>query len=141
MKYKAICRAVREDGSYIEAGENDNLIVQKLAENINALGVFGFSFLAENEDKIQGSSIDGNLPTFENIASKEYPVSRSLYFYIKTAHVDVIPGIREFVEFFTSEDSFGPDGYLSERGLIPMPEEERKMYREAGLEMKTMTTY
>lgn len=141
MKYQAICRAVREDGAYIEAGENDNLIVQKLAENINALGVFGFSFLAENEDKIQGSSIDGNLPTFENIASKEYPVSRSLYFYIKTAHVDVIPGIREFVEFFTSEDSFGPDGYLSERGLIPMPEEERKMYREAGLEMKTMTTY
>ena len=134
-KYKAICRAVREDGAYIEAGENDNLIVQKLAENKNALGVFGFSFLAENEDKIQGSNIDGNEPTFENIASKAYPVSRPLYFYIKTAHVDVIPGIREFVEAYTSDDAFGPDGYLSERGLIPMPDEEREFFRKSGEEM------
>ena len=134
-KYKAICRAVREDGVYIEAGENDNLIVQKLAENKNALGVFGFSFLAENEDKIQGSNIDGNEPTFENIASKAYPVSRPLYFYIKTAHVDVIPVIREFVEAYTSDDAFGPDGYLSERGLIPMPDEEREFFRKSGQEM------
>lgn len=134
-KYKAICRAVREDGVYIEAGENDNLIVQKLAENKNALGVFGFSFLAENEDKIQGSNIDGNEPTFENIASKAYPVSRPLYFYIKTAHIDVIPGIREFVEAYTSDDAFGPDGYLSERGLIPMPDEEREFFRKSGQEM------
>ncbi len=134
-KYKAICRAVREDGVYIEAGENDNLIVQKLAENKNALGVFGFSFLAENEDKIQGSNIDGNEPTFENIASKAYPVSRPLYFYIKNAHVDVIPGIREFVEAYTSDDAFGPDGYLSERGLIPMPDEEREFFRKSGQEM------
>ena len=134
-KYKAICRAVREDGVYIEAGENDNLIVQKLAENKNALGVFGFSFLAENEDKMQGSNIDGNEPTFENIASKAYPVSRPLYFYIKTAHVDVIPGIREFVEAYTSDDAFGPDGYLSERGLIPMPDEEREFFRKSGEEM------
>ena len=134
-KYKAICRAVRQDGVYIEAGENDNLIVQKLAENKNALGVFGFSFLAENEDKIQGSNIDGNEPTFENIASKAYPVSRPLYFYIKTAHVDVIPGIREFVEAYTSDDAFGPDGYLSERGLIPMPDEEREFFRKSGQEM------
>ena len=134
-KYKAICRAVREDGVYIEAGENDNLIVQKLAENKNALGVFGFSFLAENEDKIQGSNIDGNEPTFENIASKAYPVSRPLYFYIKTAHVDVIPGIREFVEAYTSDDAVGPDGYLSERGLIPMPDEEREFFRKSGQEM------
>ena len=134
-KYKAICRAVREDGVYIEAGENDNLIVQKLAENKNALGVFGCSFLAENDDKIQGSNIDGNEPTVENIASKAYPVSRPLYFYIKTAHVDVIPGIREFVEAYTSDDAFGPDGYLSERGLIPMPDEEREFFRKSGQEM------
>ena len=134
-KYKAICRAVREDGVYIEAGENDNLIVQKLAENKNALGVCGLSFLAENEDKIQGANIDGNEPTFENIASKAYPVSRPLYFYIKTAHVDVIPGIREFVEAYTSDDAFGPDGYLSERGLIPMPDEEREFFRKSGQEM------
>ena len=97
--------------------------------------MFGFSFLAENEDKIQGSNIDGNEPTFENIGSKAYPVSRPLYFYIKTAHVDVIPGIREFVEAYTSDDAFGPDGYLSERGLIPMPDEEREFFRKSGQEM------
>ena len=95
-KYKAICRAVREDGAFIEAGENDNLIVQKLVENENAFGVFGFSFLIENEDKIQGSTVGGKAPTMETIADKSYGVSRPLYFYVKLAHVDVIPGIREF---------------------------------------------
>ena len=118
-KYKAICRAVREDGAFIEAGENDNLIVQKLVENENAFGVFGFSFLIENEDKIQGSTVDGMAPTMETIADKSYGVSRPLYFYVKLAHVDVIPGIREFLEEYTSEDSWGPGGYLEERGMIP----------------------
>ena len=113
-KYKAICRAVREDGAFIEAGENDNLIVQKLVENENAFGVFGFSFLIENEDKIQGSTVDGMAPTMETIADKSYGVSRPLYFYVKLAHVDVIPGIREFLEEYTSEDSWGPEGYLEE---------------------------
>ena len=127
-KYKAICRAVREDGAFIEAGENDNLIVQKLVENENAFGVFGFSFLIENEDKIQGSSVDGMAPTIETIANKSYGVSRPLYFYVKLAHVDVIPGIREFLEEFTSEDSWGPGGYLEERGMIPMPENEREFF-------------
>ena len=111
-KYKAICRAVREDGAFIEAGENDNLIVQKLVENENAFGVFGFSFLIENEDKIQGSTVDGIAPTMETIADKSYGVSRPLYFYVKLAHVDVIPGIREFLAEYTSEDSWGPGGYL-----------------------------
>ena len=123
-KYKAICRAVREDGAFIEAGENDNLIVQKLVENENAFGVFGFSFLIENEDKIQGSTVDGMAPTMETIADKSYGVSRPLYFYVKLAHVDVIPGIREFLAEYTSEDSWGPGGYLEERGMIPMPENE-----------------
>ena len=104
-KYKAICRAVREDGAFIEAGENDNLIVQKLVENENAFGVFGFSFLIENEDKIQGSAVDGMAPTMETIADKSYGVSRPLYFYVKLAHVDVIPGIREFLAEYTSDDS------------------------------------
>ena len=120
-KYKAICRAVREDGAFIEAGENDNLIVQKLVENENAFGVFGFSFLIENEDKIQGSTVDGMAPTMETIADKSYGVSRPLYFYVKLAHVDVIPGIREFLAEYTSDDSWGPGGYLEERGMIPMP--------------------
>ena len=139
-KYKAICRAVREDGAYIEAGENDNLIVQKLVENKDALGVFGFSFLAENADKIQGSNIDNVPPTFENIANKSYPVSRPLYFYVKQAHVDVIPGIREYVAEFTSDEAWGPDGYLSERGMIPMPDEERAKFGSNGKNMTVMTS-
>ena len=138
-KYKAICRAVREDGAFIEAGENDNLIVQKLVENENAFGVFGFSFLIENEDKIQGSTIDGIAPTMETIADKSYGVSRPLYFYVKLAHVDVIPGIREFLAEYTSEDSWGPGGYLEERGMIPMPENEREFFKKNAEEIIPLT--
>ena len=138
-KYKAICRAVREDGAFIEAGENDNLIVQKLVENENAFGVFGFSFLIENEDKIQGSTVDGIAPTMETIADKSYGVSRPLYFYVKLAHVDVIPGIREFLAEYTSEDSWGPGGYLEERGMIPMPKNERKFFKKNAEEIIPLT--
>ena len=138
-KYKAICRAVREDGAVIEAGENDNLIVQKLVENENAFGVFGFSFLIENEDKIQGSTVDGIAPTMETIADKSYGVSRPLYFYVKLAHVDVIPGIREFLAEYTSEDTWGPGGYLEERGMIPMPENERECFKKNAEEIIPLT--
>ena len=138
-KYKAICRAVREDGAFIEAGENDNLIVQKLIENENAFGVFGFSFLIENEDKIQGSTVDGIAPTMETIADKSYGVSRPLYFYVKLAHVDVIPGIREFLAEYTSDDSWGPGGYLEERGMIPMPENEREFFKKNAEEIIPLT--
>ena len=138
-KYKAICRAVREDGAFIEAGENDNLIVQKLVENENAFGVFGFSFLIENEDKIQGSTVDGIAPTMETIADKSYGVSRPLYFYVKLAHVDVIPGIREFLAEYTSEDSWGPGGYLEERVMIPMPENEREFFKKNAEEIIPLT--
>lgn len=138
-KYKAICRAVREDGAFIEAGENDNLIVQKLVENESAFGVFGFSFLIENEDKIQGSTVDGIAPTMETIADKSYGVSRPLYFYVKLAHVDVIPGIREFLAEYTSDDSWGPGGYLEERGMIPMPENEREFFKKNAEEIIPLT--
>lgn len=138
-KYKAICRAVREDGAFIEAGENDNLIVQKLVENENAFGVFGFSFLIENEDKIQGSTVDGKAPTMETIADKSYGVSRPLYFYVKLAHVDVIPGIREFLAEYTSDDSWSPGGYLEERGMIPMPENEREFFKKNAEEIIPLT--
>lgn len=128
-KFKAIAHTIREDGAYIEAGENDNLIVQKLEADPEALGIFGFSYLDQNHDKIQGSLIDGVEPTFENIASGTYPISRPLFFYVKKAHVDVIPGMRGYLAEFTSEKAFGADGYLSERGLIPMPKAERDQYR------------
>ena len=125
-RYKAICHTIREDGAYVEAGENDNLIVQKLEANPDALGVFGFSFLDQNSDKVQGSKIDGVQPEFELIAEGEYPISRPLYFYVKKAHVGVIPGIAEFLAEFTSDKAWGEEGYLGDKGLIPMPDEERK---------------
>lgn len=122
--YKAYCHTIREDGMFVEAGENDNLIVQKLDANPAAFGIFGYSFLEQNSDKVQGSKMGGKEPTFENIAAGDYPVSRSLYFYVKKAHVGSIPGIVEFLDEFTSEDAVGEDGYLAEKGLIPLQEEE-----------------
>ena len=128
-KYKAVCHTIREDGAYVEAGENDNLIVQKLEANPNAIGIFGFSFLDQNLDKIQGSFVDSVQPTFDAIADGQYPVSRPLFFYVKKAHVGVIPGIKEYLVEFTSDKAWGEDGYLAEKGMIPMPDEERSEYR------------
>lgn len=122
--FKTVAYAVREDGAYIEAGENDNLIVQKLEANPNALGIFGFSFLDENADKVQGSRIAGVEPSFDTIADGDYPVSRPLYFYIKAAHVGKIPGIQEYALEFASDRAMGEDGYLPEKGLIPLSDEE-----------------
>ncbi len=119
------CQTLREDGAFIEAGENDNLIVQKLESNHDALGIFGYSFLDQNRDKVKGSIIDGVAPEFEAIADGSYPVARPLYFYVKKAHVGVIPGIDEFLREFTSEAATGEYGYLTDRGLIPLPEAER----------------
>jgi phosphate transport system substrate-binding protein len=124
-RFKAICHGIREDGAYVEAGENDNLIVQKLNANPDAFGVFGFSFLDQNHDKVQGSVIDGVAPTFDNIAGQTYPISRPLFVYIKGAHVGVVPGLKEYVTEYTSEKAMGDEGYLSEAGLIPMPKKER----------------
>lgn len=128
-KYKAVCHSVREDGAYIDAGENDNLIVQKLNANSNALGVFGFAFLDQNSDTVQGSIIDGKSPEFEAIADGSYPVSRPLFFYVKDAHIGQVPGILEYVTEFTSDKAWGDEGYLTDKGLIPMPVEERAKYR------------
>ena len=138
--FKAAAHTVREDGAYVEAGENDNLIVQKLEANPAALGIFGFSFLDQNMDKIQGSFIDGVQPDFEKIASGDYPVSRPLYFYVKKAHAAVIPGMKEYLAEFTSEKAWGNDGYLSERGLIPMPDAERKSFHDAANNMTPLSS-
>ncbi len=137
-KYKQICHTVREDGGYVEAGENDNLIVQKLVANPNAVGVFGFSFLEENSDKIQGSAIDGVKPTFDTIADGKYPVSRPLFFYVKKAHIGTVPGMEEYLAAFTSDQAWGEYGYLSERGLIPMPAAERKKYAQSVKRLQAM---
>jgi phosphate transport system substrate-binding protein len=138
-KYKATAHTIREDGAYVEAGENDNLIVQKLDANPDAVGIFGFSFLDQNMDKIQGSYVDGVQPTFDAIADGKYPVSRPLYFYVKKAHVDVIPGIKAYLSEFTSEKAWGEDGYLGEKGMIPMPDAERQQYRSAIESLQVLT--
>jgi len=134
-KYKEICHSVREDHAYIEAGENDNLIVQKLTANPKAFGIFGFSFLDQNSDALQGSIIDGKSPSFEAIADGSYPVSRPLYFYVKNAHVNKVPGILEFLKEFTSEAAMGEDGYLTDKGLIPLGEEKLASVRENVLSL------
>ncbi len=136
--FKTVAYSVREDGAYIEAGENDNLIVQKLEANPSALGVFGYSFLDENGDKVQGSLIDGVEPDFDTIADGDYPVSRPLYFYIKAAHVGRIPGIQEYAAEFASNRAMGEDGYLPERGLIPLSDEELAQVQKDVAELKRL---
>jgi phosphate transport system substrate-binding protein len=137
-QYKEICHAVREDHVYIEAGENDNLIVQKLSANPDAFGIFGFSFLDQNSDKLQGSKVGGNEPTFEAISDGSYPVSRPLYFYVKNTHVGKIPGMMEFLAEFTSENAMGEDGYLLEKGLIPLAKDKLQNIRESVLSLKEL---
>ena len=138
---KATCKSVeiRDDGAWVDAGENDNLIVSKLEANHNALGVFGFSFLDQNADRIKGATVGGVTPEFENIASGDYPVSRTMYFYIKKAHIGVVPGIMEYVAEFVSEDASGMDGYLTEKGLIPLPEDAHKDNAERVTSQAAMT--
>lgn len=136
--FKKISHAIREDGAYVEAGENDNLIIQKLEANSNAFGIFGFSFLDQNADKVRGATVNGVDPEFENIAAGDYKISRSLFFYVKKEHVGVIPGIEEFVEEFTNEDTWGEDGYLADKGLIPLLEEEREEVAESAVSMTPM---
>ncbi len=137
--FKAVAHTLREDGAYIEAGENDNLIVQKLEANPKALGIFGFSFLDQNADRLAGAMVDGVEPTFENIAAGDYGVSRSLYFYVKQQHVDQVPGIKEFVSEFTSDRAWGDDGYLLDKGLIPLPAADRKAMRDAATGMAPLS--
>jgi phosphate transport system substrate-binding protein len=139
IKAAETCAEIREDGAYVEAGENDNLIVQKLEANPAAFGIFGFSFLDQNSDALQGAAVDGVEPTFENIASGDYPVSRSLFFYVKKEHVGQIPGIGEFVTEFTSDEAWGDEGYLAEKGLIPLPEAERATSAQAATSMEPLT--
>ena len=136
--FRSICHTIREDGAFVEAGENDNLIVQKLDGNPRAVGIFGFNFFDQNIEKVKVVRVDGVAPTFEAIEFGGYPVSRPLYLYVKKAHVDVIPGLRGFLREFTSERAWGEEGYLSERGLVPMPEDER---REVALAVRDLETF
>lgn len=126
LRFREICQLIREDGAYVEAGENDHFILQKLNKRPNALGIFGFSFLDQNVDIVHAAIIDGIEPSFESIANGEYPITRALYFYLKKAHVGVIPGIEAFLREFTSEKAWGDEGYLADKGMIPSSLKERQ---------------
>jgi phosphate transport system substrate-binding protein len=124
-QYRKICHTIREDGAWIDAGENDNLIIQKLTVNPNALGVFGYSFLDRNSDKVQGSIIENIEPDFDMIAAGAYKISRPLFMYVKADHLETVPGLKSYIAEFISEKAWGPDGYLSDKGLVPLPDDER----------------
>lgn len=137
-QYKKLCRTVREDGAYVELGENDNLIVAKLVNDKHALGVFGFSFLEQNSDKVKGAAINAQAITFDNIASGDYPISRPLYLYIKNSHRGRIKGMNAFIAEFVDEDTFGEEGYLVDKGLIPTPQGRRKQLAKDAIEGKIL---
>ena len=136
--FQAVAHALREDGAYVEAGENDNLIVRKLEANPTALGIFGFSYLDQNEDRLHGSIVDGAPPEFERIASGEYAISRPLYVYVKKAHVGRVPGLAEFIAELTSERAAGEDGYLVDKGLIPLEADALRKVRETGARLEPL---
>jgi phosphate transport system substrate-binding protein len=136
--YEKIWKSLRKDGAYIDAGENDNLIVQKLEANPNAVGVFGFSFLDQNKEKIKSILVDGIEANYDNIASGKYPGSRSLFIYVKKAHIGVVPGIKEFLAEYVSPKAIGPDGYLVGKGLIAMPKEEMDTVAKTATELTAM---
>ena len=131
------CRAMRTDGAFIEAGEQDNLIVQKLQQDADTYGIFGFSYLDQNSDVLNGAIIDGGEPTFENIADGKYSVSRALYFYVKHSHVDVVNGIKEYMTEWTKH--WDEDGLLADYGMIPMPKQERAKYAKAMKDLPPLT--
>ncbi|MCA0434310.1 MAG: PstS family phosphate ABC transporter substrate-binding protein [Proteobacteria bacterium] len=129
--FEVVWKSIREDGAYVEAGENDNLIVQKLEADPAAVGIFGFSFLEENSNQIQGANIEGADPTYENIASGTYKVARPLYVYIKKQHIGVVPGLDGFMAEYVSDKAIGEDGYLADKGLVTLPKDLLEKVRAA----------
>ncbi len=135
-KHKDVCTRIREDGAYVESGENDNLIVQKLAANPDSIGIFGYSFLEENTDKLRGVALNGVEPTSETITDFTYPGARKMFIYVKVAHLNVIPGLKEFISEYAT--GWNPGGYLTRRGLIPSPDDERAKYAEIAQKLTPM---
>jgi phosphate transport system substrate-binding protein len=125
-KHEAICTEVRSDGAYVDSGENDNLIVQKLEGNPKAIGVFGFSYLEENSSRLDGLTMNGVEPTYQSIANFEYPGARPLYLYVKKAHVDAIKGLKDYVIAWTN--GWGEDGILARAGMVVSPQDVRAKY-------------
>lgn len=137
--FETAWKTLREDGAYIDAGENDNLIVQKLQANADAVGIFGYSFLEENASSIQGAEVDGVIPTFEAIAEGTYKGSRPLFVYFKKQHVGIVPGMEEFIAEYASDKALGDDGYLAAKGLVPLPTDDREKQEEAAKALETIS--
>jgi phosphate transport system substrate-binding protein len=138
LEFKTVCRTFREDGAYIPAGEDDNQTIKHLATNLDTIAILSFGVMDRNQDKIRGLTVDGIKPDFNTIADHSYPISRPLYLYVKKAHVDVVQGIREFLEEVTSEKAWGTEGYLKDHGLVPMSADERKRYNEIAKKLTPM---
>jgi phosphate transport system substrate-binding protein len=137
-EYKRMCQTIREDGAYVEAGENDNLIVQKLSVKPGAFGIFGYSFLDSNRDKVTAATIEKVNPTADSIADGLYPISRPLFFYVKKAHVGQIPGLQDYIDEFTSEKAFGDEGYLVDKGLVPLPTRLRNESTQSARKLEVL---
>ena len=137
-KAKKACAKLREDGLAIEAGENDTLIVNKLAADPDMFGLFGFSYLVANKDKIKATKIEGKLPSLASIQDYTYPIARPLFFYVKKAHVGTVPGIKEYLKEFTAKGTMGPKGYLTDIGLVPLDSKSYKKTRTAGTKLTTI---
>jgi phosphate transport system substrate-binding protein len=137
-KWNEVCSRMRQDGPFVEAGENDNLIVQRLEADPKAVGIFGYSFLYENSDKLKAVKVNAVEPTFDTIADGSYPVSRPIFFYVKNAHRDVIPGMNDFLMEYVSDAALGADGYLPERGLTPLSEEKLEELQKAVADAKKL---
>ena len=138
-KAKKECVKMREDGYAVEAGENDTLIVQKLSANPDAYGFFGYSYLLANKDKIKATAVNGVKPSLEGIQDYSYPIARPLFFYVKKAHVGVVPGLKEFLAEFTSQKAMGSRGYLTDIGLVPLASDKYKITRTAAKDLVTIT--
>lgn len=138
IKAKKGCRKLREDGLAVEAGENDTLIVNKLAADPDMFGLFGFSYLVANKDKIKATKIEGKLPSLASIQDYSYPIARPLFFYVKKAHIGTVPGIKEYLKEFTAKGTMGPKGYLTDIGLVPLDSKSYKKTRTAGTKLKTI---
>lgn len=138
QRFEALAHTIREDNAWIDSGENDNAIVQTLTRTPGSLGVFGFSFLEQNLDTVKPESIDGVAPTAETIADGSYPLARSLYIYVKKAHIGVTPGLREFVQEFLSQAAAGRGGYLQDRGLVPLPADQLAVEQAKAQAMTSM---
>tara|TARA_A100001011_G_scaffold346111_1_gene382281 strand:- start:1045 stop:2067 length:1023 start_codon:yes stop_codon:yes gene_type:complete len=138
IKPKKGCRKLREDGLAIEAGENDTLIVNKLAADPNMYGLFGYSYLVANKDKIKATKIEGKKPSLASIQDYSYPIARPLFFYVKKAHIGTVPGIKEYLKEFTAKGTIGSKGYLTDIGLVPLDSKSYKKTRTSGTKLTTI---